>query len=87
MSLKGTKGLTFRQIWFELLNGRKVKLESWRGYWKWENNTIMIHCTDGSIIDIRETTNVAYTFTNIATNNWEVLPDDYEINLNDKDNK
>ena len=78
---KGNKGLTFRQAWFELLNGRKIKLPTWTGYWKWENYTIMIHSSDGTVIDIRETTNPAYTFTNIATNEWEILPDDYEINI------
>ena len=74
-----TIGLTWRQAWFELLNGRKIKLPSWKGYWKWENHTIMMHCSDGEIIDIRETTNPAYTFTNIAENDWMVVSDDYEI--------
>ena len=79
MAMPGTTGLTWRQAWFELLNGRKIKLPSWTGYWKWENNTIMIHESSGEIIDIRETKNPAYTFTNIAENYWMILPDDYEL--------
>ena len=71
--------LTWRQAWFELLNGRKIKLPSWSGYWKWENNTIMMHCSDGRILDIRETTIPVYTFTNIAENNWMIVPDDYDL--------
>ena len=29
---------------FELLKqGKKVKLPSWKGYWKWEDNTIKMY--------------------------------------------
>ena len=42
------------------------------GYWAWENNTIMMHCRDGSVTDIRQTDNPAYTFTNIAQRDWMV---------------
>lgn len=84
MAMPGTTGLSWRQAWFELLNGRKIKLPSWTGYWKWENNTIMIHESSGEIIDIRETKNPAYTFTNIAENYWMILPDDYELTKNDE---
>lgn len=84
MAMPGTTDLSWRQAWFELLNGRKIKLPSWTGYWKWENNTIMMHLSTGEIIDIRETTNTAYTFTNIAENYWMVLPDDYELTKTDE---
>lgn len=65
--------MSFREAWFQLLNGKKIKLPSWTGYWKWENNTIMMYCHDGKVKDIRETGNVAYTFSNIASNDWEVV--------------
>ncbi len=79
MAKPGTTGLSWRQAWFELLNGRKIKLPSWSGYWKWENYTIMMYCSNGETIDIRDTTNPAYTFTNIASDDWMVVSDDYEI--------
>lgn len=78
MAEPGNSGLSWRQVWFELLNGRKIKRPTWKGYWIWENNTIMMYCADGNILDIRETANPAYTFTNIASNDWEILPDNYE---------
>lgn len=65
--------MPFRQAWFEMLNGKKIKLPSWGGYWSWENGTIMIHTRDGEILDIRETKNPSYTFDNIASNDWEVM--------------
>ena len=65
--------MSFRKAWFELLNGKKIKLPSWSGYWAWENNTIMMHCHDGNVIDIRKTENVAYTFCNIASDEWMII--------------
>ena len=65
--------LSFRNAYFQMLNGKHVALPAWSGYWAWENNTIMMHCNDGKVIDIRETNNPAYTFGNIAENNWGVV--------------
>ncbi|CEK34288.1 Protein of unknown function (DUF2829) [[Clostridium] sordellii] len=50
--------------------GQKVKLPSWGGYWCWEKDTIMMHCKDGKVLDIRETDNVEYTMSNIASGDW-----------------
>ena len=65
---------------FELLKqGKKVKLPSWKGYWKWEDNTIKMYCKDGRIIPITESEDVEYTLSNILDDNWEAVDDDYEI--------
>ncbi|MBR2653187.1 MAG: bZIP transcription factor [Lachnospiraceae bacterium] len=71
--------LPFRYAWFRMLEGKKIKLPSWSGYWAWENNTIMMHCRDGSVLDIRETDNPAYTFSNVASDDWMVIDDDAMI--------
>lgn len=56
---------------FKLMKeGHKVKLPSWDGYWCWENDTIMMHCKDGKVLDIRKTETVDYTFTNVASDEW-----------------
>lgn len=68
------KNMDFRHAWFEMLNGKKVKLPHWSGYWEWRDNTIMIHTREGEVFDIRKTDNVAYTFSNIAATNWEIVP-------------
>lgn len=65
---------------FELLKqGKKVKLPSWVGYWKWENNTIVMHCKDGRNIPITESEDIAYTLSNIISSDWECVDDDYEV--------
>lgn len=53
-------------------NGLKYKRAAWKGYWAWENDTIMMHCEDGKVLDIRETDDVAFTLENILANDWEV---------------
>lgn len=72
MNLENRRSMSFREAWFALLNGEKVKLPSWSGYWAWESGTIMMHCKDGSVIDLRKTQNVAYTFSNVASNDWMI---------------
>ena len=67
------KNLSWKDAWWYLLNGEKIKRPLWEGYWEWENNTIMMHCQDGSVVDIRETDFVAYTFSNIAQRDWMVV--------------
>lgn len=68
-----TTGLTFRQAWINMLNGKKVRRPSWKGYWAFENSTIMMYTMEGDVIDIRDTVNVPYTFNNIAENDWMVV--------------
>lgn len=58
-------------------DGAKVKLPSWAGYWCWdaEKETIMMHCKDGEILDIRETDRVEYTLSNVCSEDW-ILADE-----------
>jgi hypothetical protein len=67
--------MQFSEVWPALLSGAKIRLPHWKGYWVWENSTIMMHCADGSVIDIRETDNVAFTFDNVASHCWEIIKD------------
>ena len=68
----GRKDLTmnFKDAFKAMKEGKKVKLPSWAGYWAWENGTIMMHCKDGAVIDLRETERPEYTFDNIASDKW-----------------
>jgi len=59
--------MEFREAFKAMRAGKKVRLPSWSGYWAWENGTIMMHCHDGRVLDIRNTDDPAYTFTNIAS--------------------
>ena len=65
--------MTFNEIWPLLRRGVRVKRKDWSGYWAWENNTIMIHCGDGTVFDIRQTDDPSFTFSNIAADDWKVF--------------
>jgi len=64
--------MTFGNVYPTMLYGRKIKRKDWKGYWAWENDTIMMHCEDGIVLDIRQTDNPRFTFDNIAANDWIV---------------
>lgn len=55
--------------------GKKVKLPEWKGYWVWDNEkeSIFMHCNDEKEVDIRETQDVYFTFSNVAREDWEVV--------------
>lgn len=72
---KMSKGLKFEQAYELLKRGDSVRLPEWVGYWKWENDTIMMHCKDGRVLDIREMENTDYTIGNILRNDWETVED------------
>ena len=78
MDTTTTREMTFREAWFQMLSGKKIKLPLWSGYWAWEKGTIMMHCRDGRVLDIRETDNPAYTFTNVASREWQVVEEENE---------
>ena len=70
--------MNFRKAWKAMLEGKKVRRPFWAGYWAWECGTIMIHERDGSVLDIRSTNHVAYTFDNIASKDWEIVKEEEE---------
>lgn len=58
-------------------NNKKVKLPSWSGYWCIEDDTIKIHCKNGTVIDIRDIKNpIDYTFSNVARKDWQIATED-----------
>lgn len=65
--------MKFRDAYNEMKRGRKIKLPEWKGYWEWKNDTIMLNCYEGKILDIRETEDVDYTFRFICREDWEVV--------------
>jgi hypothetical protein len=64
--------MEFKHAFKLMKDGIKVKLPSWAGFWAWENGTIMMHCKDGKVIDIRETEVPDYTFTNVGSDEWTI---------------
>ena len=66
--------MKFAEAFKAMKSGAKIKLPSWGGYWYWndEKQTIMMHCKDGPVLDIRETQVVEYTTMNICSDEWVI---------------
>lgn len=70
--------MDFRHAYFAMLSGKAVRLPEWGGYWVWERSKkygdccIQMHCRDGRVIDIRDSEEPGYTFSNVAETRWEV---------------
>lgn len=64
--------MKFKEALKLMKEGNKVKLPSWGGYWFWdkEKETVMIHCKDNTVLDIRETQVVEYTLSNVCSDEW-----------------
>lgn len=70
--------MKFKEVLKLMKEGKKVKLPSWGGYWFWdkEKKTVMMHCKDNTILDIRETQVVEYTLSNICSDEWILASED-----------
>lgn len=58
--------------------GAKVKLPEWDGYWRWDGikRSVVMHCADGTVMDIRDTCDVAYTLGNLLSQEWGVATEE-----------
>lgn len=65
--------MEFKKALEALKSGLKIKLPHWSGYWAKEENTVKMYCKNGDVLDIRETEDVFYTLSNIASDEWEVV--------------
>ena len=86
--------MNFAGAIFALQRGHKVKRHHWSGYWylapistvSLEDTiqTIMMHTYDGGEVDIRQTSDIIYTLSNCACDDWEIVEDwDKETEQND----
>ena len=81
--------MNFAGAIFALQRGHKVKRHHWSGYWylspistvtsdgcKTDTvQTIMMHTYDGREVDIRQTSDIIYTLSNCACDDWEIVED------------
>lgn len=83
--------MNFAGAIFALQRGHKVKRHHWSGYWCLASTTnkitvdkhsisptiptIMMHTYDGKELDIRNTSDIMYTLSNCACDDWEIVED------------
>lgn len=74
--------MEFRKAYEALKQGAKIKRPHWRGFWIKENDTITMHCKDGSVIPFLETEDIFVDLDNIVADDWILLPDSDVKELN-----
>ena len=65
--------MIFKEAYEALKQGAMIKLPEWAGYWKWEDNSIKMHCKNGTVLDIRETEDIDYTLKFMMRDDWEIV--------------
>ena len=64
--------MNFASAFISMQRGHKIKRKHWQGYWIIENGEILMYCRDCKVINIRESTDILYTVSNMACNDWEI---------------
>ena len=65
----GRQGDNWRCAWNFLKAGVPIMRMSWMGYWMLENNKLVMHCKDGSLVTLDKCDEV-FTLDNIASDDW-----------------
>lgn len=66
--------MKFKEAFDKMMKGEAVKRRDWIGYWIFDHDreTIVMHCNNGRVMDIRETQDVIFTVSNMLADDWEV---------------
>lgn len=65
--------MNFASALFSLKRGFKIKRKDWIGYWQLEDDKVMIHCKDGKVINLADSSDIVFTLENAACDDWEVI--------------
>ena len=65
--------MKFEKAYEALKQGADIKREHWKGFWRKENGTIVMHCKDGRNLKITESEDVFFTINNMMADDWEIV--------------
>ena len=68
--------MNFASAFISLQRGHKIRRHHWSGFWKLEDDMVMMYTYTGDVIRLVDTKDVMYTLSNCACDDWE-LADDY----------
>lgn len=74
--------MEFKKAYEALKQGADIKRPSWKGFWRKENDTIIMYCKDGRKIPITDSEDVFYTVDNMVADDWEVIDGNTVTDLN-----
>ena len=65
--------MKFEKAYEALKQGADIKREHWKGFWRKENGTIVMHCKDGRNLKITESEDIFFTINNMMADDWEIV--------------
>ena len=65
--------MKFEKAYEALKQGADIKREHWKGFWRKENDTIVMHCKDGRNLKITESEDIFFTINNMMADDWEIV--------------
>ena len=70
--------MNFKEAFKKIKKGNDVKLPSWKGFWRWddEKKTIMMHCKDGKVINVFDTEQYEYTLQHLASDEFIIATEE-----------
>ena len=68
--------MDFKKAYELLKAGYSIKRKNWKGFWKLEDEMIMMYCKDGSVIKFLDTKSITFTMDQITANDWETVEDE-----------
>ena len=74
--------MEFKEAFEALKQGKRVKRAHWVGYWQLVDNNIVMFCKDGKQIPFTQTEDVMFTVSNMCENDWVIIDEDYNPELN-----
>lgn len=78
--------MNFQAAYAYMKRGYAITLPEWGGYWTWDalEETILLHCRNGDVLEVRDTKDVDYTIQFLFRPDWyiEAEVEDTEHNIN-----
>lgn len=70
--------MNFEEAYTLMKQGMKVRLPTWSSsvYWAWEEETIMMHLSDESVVDIMDSICPEITFDDMVSNDFEIVEEE-----------
>ena len=67
--------MNFAKAYEALKQGADIKRTHWKGFWRKENGTIVMHCKDGKNIPITDSEDIFFTIDNMFGEDWVIVED------------
>lgn len=65
--------MIFKEAYEAMKQGADIKRPSWKGFWRKEDETIVMYCKDGSKVPFMETECIFVDIDHMMADDWEIV--------------